>query len=96
MTRRTVHRKDEVQDDIVAALRKIGATVYIIGRPVDLLVGFQARNFLFDCKKLGWTRKDLTPFQKEFIATWRGQVRVVSSAEEAITVVTKSYSGGRI
>ena len=85
------HRKDHTQDDIVKALRKIGCTVYIIGRPVDLLVGRGVKNFLFDCKKVGFTNKDLTPFQKEFFKTWRGQVRAIESAEEAIEVVTKSY-----
>ncbi len=85
------HRKDANQDDIVKALRKIGCTVYVIGRPVDLLVGYRAKNFLFDCKRVGFTGKDLTPFQKEFFKTWKGQVRAAESAEEAIEVVTKSY-----
>ena len=92
VTRRTVHRKDANQDDIVAALRKIGCSVYIAGRPVDLVVGYRARNFLIDCKKAGWTDKDLTPFQKDFIKDWRGQVRVVATAGEAIELVTKGYS----
>ena len=35
---RRIHRSDTVQSSIIAALRKIGCTVQILGRPVDLAV----------------------------------------------------------
>lgn len=94
MTRRTVHRKDLNQDEIVSALRKIGCTVYIIGRPVDLVVGYRARNYLIDVKRKGQSDKGKTDFQREFFNTWRGQVRTVETVDDAIEVVTKSYGGG--
>jgi len=82
------HRADNNQDEIVAALEKIGCTVYKIGRPVDLLVGYRAHNLLLECKG---KRGTLTKFQKEFFPSWRGQIRIVRSVDEAIQLVTKSY-----
>lgn len=82
------HRTDANQADIIKALEKIGCTVYVIGRPVDLLVGRAARNYLLECKAKGGKK---TPFQERFFKTWEGQVRIVHSAEEAIECVTQSY-----
>ena len=85
-------RKDANQDGIVKALRKIGATVTIMDKPVDLLVGYRTRNFLIECKQPGKAVKGLTPFQKEFIKTWKGQIRVVETVDEAIELVTRAYT----
>ncbi len=84
------HRSDLNQPDIITALKKIGATVYVIGRPVDLLVGYRSHNFLLEVKNLGGKNKK-TDFQDKFIKEWKGQVRICHSAEEAIELVTKSY-----
>ncbi len=84
------HRSDANQKDIIAALEKIGCSVYIVGRPVDLLVGRGALNYLLECKSKTGKR---TPAQKQFFADWRGQVRIVRSPEEAVKVVTESYGG---
>ena len=87
MKKRT-HRSDLNQREIVKALRQIGAIVFITGRPVDLIVSYRGRNFLIDCKKVGWTDKDLTPFQKDFREEWKGQLDFVATPEEAIRIVT--------
>ena len=85
-------KTDANQKEIVDALKKIGAGVVVLGRPVDLLVGFRARNFLLEVKS-----KDNKPHHKrnkdqhKWIKNWPGQVRIVFSAEEAIQVVTGSY-----
>jgi len=84
------HRSDANQDDIVKALEKIGCSIYKIGRPVDLLVGYRSRNYILECKS---DTGKLTPFQKSFFETWKGQVRIVRSPEEAIRLVTESYGG---
>jgi len=88
---RRAARVDNSQSSIVSALRKIGATVYFIGNPVDLLVGYRARNFLLECKTAGSSYKG-TPKQKTFLSEWKGQVRIVKTPEEAIDVVTKAYA----
>jgi len=69
------HRTDANQKDIIAALEKIGCSVYIVGRPVDLLVGRGAINYLLECKSRTGKR---TPAQKQFFADWNGQVRIIS------------------
>ncbi len=53
MSRGHAHRgrKDKVQEEIVSALRDVGARVYIIGEPVDLLVGHRKRWLTMECKK---------------------------------------------
>lgn len=84
------HRSDNNQQEIVKALRKIGCSVEVIGRPVDLLVGYRARNFLFEVKNLEGLNKE-TPAQKKFFGEWNGQVRKIYNAKEAIDVVTKAY-----
>jgi len=82
------HRADHNQDEIVTALEDIGCTVYKIGRPVDLVVGRGAKNWLIDCKSKTGKK---TPFQERFFTEWKGQVRIVRSAEEAIKLVNESY-----
>ncbi len=80
---------DGNQQEIVDALRRIGCRVEVIGCPVDLLVGYRARNFLFEVKRPG--EKPRTKKQKQFLRDWSGQVRIVESAEEALDVVTLAY-----
>ena len=87
------HRADNNQAEIVAALEEIGCTVYKIGRPTDLLVGYRAHNFLIECKG---QRVRLTKFQKEYFPKWRGQLRIVKSVDDAIELVTQAYSGTTI
>ena len=81
---------DGNQQEIVDALRAIGCDVIVIGDPCDLLVGHQARNLLLEVKRPG--EKPRTQKQKEFIRNWRGQVRIVESAEEAIDLVLWAYT----
>ena len=85
------HRVDSNQDEIVKALRKKGCSVEVIGRPVDLLIGYKSKNYLVECKNRDGLNK-LTPFQERWIPQWRGQVRIVHSVDEAIELVTKAYS----
>ncbi len=84
---------DANQQEIVDALKKIGCSVLVIGTPVDLLVGHRARNFLFEVKDPNKppSQRKKTPTQESFFASWKGQVRIVETAEDAIHVVTNSY-----
>jgi hypothetical protein len=43
-------RVDKNQSEIVSALRAAGAFVWIIGLPVDLLVGFDGQTYLVEVK----------------------------------------------
>lgn len=86
---RRAARVDANQDAIVSALRAAGATVEVIGKPVDLLVGINGANFLMECKDGDKTpgNRPLTKAQKKFIPTWRGSVAVALSPEEALRVI---------
>jgi hypothetical protein len=80
--------------EVVAALRAIGASVADTSRAgqgyPDITVGFRGRNWMIEIKdgsKPPSARK-LTPAQLEFVAAWRGQYAVVTSAQQAIDIVS--------
>ena len=63
-------RVDQNQDQIVSALRAAGANVWVIGLPVDLLVGYKGHTFLVEVKN--GPRKRLTALQADFFESWGG------------------------
>ena len=95
--------RDANSAEIVAALRKAGASVTDLG-PVgggvpDLLVGYLGATFLIEAKSAtthARRAKDpalehgeyLTDDQIEFLSKWRGgRVHIVTSSEEALAVL---------
>jgi len=88
-------RIDSNQEQIVAALRAMGATVRIVtqgnGLP-DLLVGFRGMTILMEVKdgqKVPSARK-LTPAEQKFFDEWRGGiVAIVNSVDEAIDLLKR-------
>ncbi len=85
--RRIIHRADATQAALVAGLRRLGATVEIIGEPVDLLVGFRNQTYLVEVKTPR-TIDDLTPQQCEFRSRWRGDpFRVWTSLDDALVAL---------
>jgi predicted outer membrane protein len=85
---------DANQKEIVRLLNEIpGMKAVVIGDPVDVLVGYKAKNFLFEIKD--GNKKDYehryTQKQREFLKTWPGQVRVAKSFEEVLNVLMDSY-----
>ena len=88
-------RIDANQEQIVAALRAMGATVRIVtqgnGLP-DLLVGFRGVTILMEVKdgqKVPSARK-LTSAEQKFFDEWRGGiVAIVNSVDEAIDLLKK-------
>lgn len=63
-------RVDANQTQIVSALRAAGAYVWIIGLPVDLLVGYHGHTFLVEIKTDA--KKRLTALQADFFENWKG------------------------
>lgn len=91
---RRAAKVDANQAEIVAALRKIGATVqplHAVGQGCpDLLVGWRGMTSLLEVKdgnKPPSARK-LTEDQERWHAEWRGQVAVVETVEQAIAAIT--------
>jgi hypothetical protein len=89
---RRAARVDATQAEIVAALRAAGATVWVIGLPVDLMVGYAGRTLLIECKCLTGKREPKptghTKLQKAFMADWPGgPVATVTDAAGAINAL---------
>lgn len=86
-------RVDDNQKGIVAALRQAGATVqhlHTVGQGCpDLLVGFRGANYLLEVKdgSKAFSRRQLTPAEREWHAVWRGQVAVVEDYEAALAII---------
>jgi hypothetical protein len=78
---RRAARVDANQAQIVSALRAAGAYVWIIGLPVDLLVGFKGHTFLVEVKD--GPRKRLTALQQDFFDNWSGSTLARIDGPEA-------------
>ena len=79
-------RVDANQEQIVSALRAAGAYVWIIGLPVDLLVGYRGHTFLVEIKSTNKGR--LTPLQADFFENWCGSTLCrVDSPESALRMI---------
>ena len=90
---RRANRIDDNQNDIVAALRKAGATVRIIsqgeGIP-DLLVGFRGETILLEVKDGNKppSARTLTDAEKKFFDEWEGGLcMIVKSVEDALEML---------
>jgi hypothetical protein len=79
-------RVDANQAQIVSALRAAGAYVWIIGLPVDLLVGYNNQTFLVEIKN--GSRKRLTKLQQDFFASWTGgSLHRIDGPDEALRMI---------
>lgn len=81
---------DSNHGSIVSALRQVGCTVQSLaavgkGCP-DLLVGINGRNYLFEVKNddMPPSKQKLTPDEAIWNNEWKGQITVVTTADEAI------------
>lgn len=79
-------RVDANQTQIVSALRAAGAYVWIIGLPVDLLVGYRGHTFLVEVKS--GSKKRFTGLQADFFENWSGSTLArVDSPEAALRMI---------
>ena len=79
-------RTDDGQQAIVAALRRAGVAVEVVGRPLDLLCAVRDpvgswRTLYIECKD---DDGRLTKPQIEFLARWPGETHIVRSPTEAL------------
>ncbi len=89
---RRASKVDETQRAIVDTFRAAGASVWIIGLPVDLIVGKNGITALVECKRKVGKRAPkaagYTDLQKDFMATWRGgPVATIMDTEGALALV---------
>lgn len=90
---RRAARTDDNQKRIVEGLRKAGfsvrATHQVSDGFPDITVGANKKNFLFEIKdgnKVKSARK-LTPDEVEFHSTWKGQITIIETVEQAIEYI---------
>lgn len=96
---RRAGKVDANQAAITHDLRKLGYSVWITsnfgqGAP-DLVVGKDGKTYLFEVKdgSLPPSKRQLTPDEKEFKASWKGHYAVIETTEEALReMVTKVSS----
>ena len=71
---RRAARRDENEKSIVEALRAVGATVYYLDEPCDLLIGYNGQTVLMELKnpKTGYGKKGFNENQKHFAENWKG------------------------
>ena len=82
-------RVDENHKEIMDTYRTCGASVKDVSRLpgfCDLVVGYCDQNFLIEVKdgKKAKSRQALTNPEKTFHATWRGQIKIIRSTDEAM------------
>lgn len=90
---RRAARIDDNQNEIVDALRSVGASVAITsmvgdGFP-DLTVGFRDINYLIEIKDGSKppSRRQLTRPEQVFHDSWWGRIDIVNSVDEALYVI---------
>ncbi len=90
---RRAARIDANQNEIVQALRDVGASVAItsaLGKGfVDLVAGYRGINYLIEIKDGSKppSAQRLTPDEQEFHDLWRGAVIVVNDVDEALKAI---------
>ena len=83
---RYASRVDANQAEVVAQLREAGAYVWVIGLPVDLLVGYNGQTFLVEIKD--GPKKALTRLQQDFFGNWiGGSLHRIESPDEALRMI---------
>ena len=83
-------RVDANQAQIISALKAAGASVLVIGLPVDLLVGHNNVTMLMEVKNPGsrYGKKGANANQTVFMQTWRGgAVALVDGPEAALRAI---------
>lgn len=85
---RRAAKVDSNQPEIVAALRALGISVEIIGKPLDLLIYNPRRNetALLEVKNPDG-KNELTKEQVQFLERWPGPVYIARSKDEAIRLI---------
>jgi hypothetical protein len=92
---RRAAKADRNQPEIVAAARKMGATVQhlhtIGGGCPDVAVGFRGVNHFWEIKdgEKSASAQKLTPDEAEWHDTWEGQVAIVRSVDDVVRLLNE-------
>lgn len=89
---RRAAKVDDNHNEIVDALRQIGASVkpvHALKGFVDIVVGYRGINYLIEIKdgKKPPSKQKLTEDEQKFHDEWKGQAIVVKNVTEALAVL---------
>lgn len=92
MRLRRAAKVDANQDEIVRALRHVGAYVVFLSHPVDLLVGFQSRWVAIEVKDVSQppSKRRLTDDQVDFLrdcSAYRLPAQIVCTVDDALAAI---------
>ncbi len=73
-------KRDANEPEIVKEFQKYGISVYRLNQPLDLLLGFNKKNYLVEVKM---PNKDLNQAQADFVTDWEGQHFVCFTVDQA-------------
>jgi len=73
-------KRDANEKEIVKFFKLQGISVVRLNTPMDLLLGYNKRNYLVEVKIEG---KGLNENQKEFVKEWKGQWIIIDSIDQA-------------
>lgn len=84
---------DANQKEIVKALEQVpGVTVAVIGKPLDLLVGYQGINHIIEIKNPDG-RDKVGDDQQDFIDTWQGRrPEVARTLDDCLDIIGANVS----
>ena len=83
---RRAAKGDDNRHELVEAMKKIGARVYPVGKPLDYLVTFRKRTMLVEIKNpVG--RNRLTKEQEKFIEGWDGEIHICRTIDEVVNSI---------
>ena len=89
---RAYAKKDANHVQVVAQLRKLGVSVWdtaVLKNCCDIVCGYRGKNYLFEIKDPAKTpsQKKLTEGEEKFHASWRGQVSVIETVDDAMKIM---------
>ena len=90
---RRAARIDENQPEVVETFEKMGASVlhtHQLGQGApDIVIGYKNKNVLIEIKdsKKPPSKRRLTPDEEKFHKLWKGDIRVVESADDAANII---------
>lgn len=97
MHKRYGRRSDHNQSDVMYALRAVGAVVFDIQEPFDLLVDYKGKWYVIEVKnpetnarKKGGSK--LTETQEQILARLSAPVHIVETPKEALEVISGKRS----
>ena len=87
MGRYLVHQSDRNSQPIIEAMRKAGACVEPLGRPVDLLL--EVAGLVMICEIKTAKGKTRSRAQAAFLKRWRGPCPILRTVDDGIALIDK-------